>query len=60
MVIAIVPLDAIFQLARIARLLHFMRLKVITQYYTKPLIRKLEKQRFSYIIPAGFLIVFIC
>ncbi|MBU9723775.1 MULTISPECIES: hypothetical protein [Bacillaceae] len=60
MLIAIVPLDAVFQLARVARLLHFMRLKVITQYYTKPLIRKLEKQKFSYVIPVGFLIVFIC
>ncbi|MBU9714614.1 hypothetical protein [Evansella tamaricis] len=60
MIIAIIPLDSIFQLARVARLLHFLRLKVITQYYTKPIIKKLEKQRFSYLIPVAFIVVFIC
>ncbi|MDG5787970.1 hypothetical protein QA612_10765 [Evansella sp. AB-P1] len=58
-VIAIIPLDAVFQLARIARLLHFLRLKAITKYYTKPLIEKLQKQRFTYLIPGCFLLLFI-
>ncbi|MFA9556624.1 hypothetical protein ACERII_04850 [Evansella sp. AB-rgal1] len=59
MVIAIVPLDAIFQLARIARLLHFMRLKVITKYYAEPIIEKLEKQRVILLVPISFLVIFI-
>ena len=57
--IAIIPLDAIFQLARVARLLHFMRLKVITKYYAKPLIQKLERQKLLYVLPLPFLFVFI-
>jgi len=58
-VIAVIPLDAIFQMARVARILHFMRLKVITKYYTKPVIEKILQQRFSYIIPVVFLVLFI-
>lgn len=58
-VIAIIPLDAIFQLARVARLLHFMRLKVITQYYTKPIINTIYRQKFLYVFPMGILFVFI-
>lgn len=58
-VVAVIPLDAVFQMARVARILHFMRLKVITKYYTKPFIEKIRKQRFSYIIPSIFLVLFI-
>ncbi|WP_416148541.1 hypothetical protein ACM26V_20040 [Salipaludibacillus sp. HK11] len=58
-VIAVIPLDAIFQMARIARILHFMRLKVITKYYTKPVIEKIRKQRFSYVVPGVFFLVFV-
>ncbi|MCD8509151.1 MAG: hypothetical protein LRY73_04200 [Bacillus sp. (in: Bacteria)] len=58
-VIAIIPLDAIFQLARVARLLHFMRLKVITQYYTKPLINTIYRQKFLFVFPIGMMFVFI-
>ncbi|WP_147804443.1 hypothetical protein [Alkalicoccus halolimnae] len=59
MVIAVIPLDAIFQMARIARVLHFLRLKAMTKYYTKPAIKLIEKQKLTHIIPAIFLIVFI-
>ncbi len=58
-IIAVIPLDAIFQLARTARLLHLMRLKVITKYYTKPLINKLKKQRLSFVIPVSIMLVFL-
>lgn len=58
-VIAVIPLDAIFQMARFARILHFMRLKVITKYYTRPVIKKIRQQRYFYVIPAIFLILFI-
>ncbi|RKL66904.1 hypothetical protein CR203_13830 [Salipaludibacillus neizhouensis] len=57
-IIAIIPLDAIFQMARIARILHFLRLKVITKYYTKPVIEKIRKQHFSDIIPGVFFVLF--
>lgn len=57
-IIAIIPLDAIFQMARIARILHFIRLKVIMKYYTKPVIEKIRQQRFSHIIPGVFLVLF--
>lgn len=60
MVIAIIPLDAIFQFARIARVLHFFRLKVMTKYYTKPAIKLIAKQKLTHIIPAIILLVFIC
>ncbi|WNF36958.1 hypothetical protein RJD24_00235 [Bacillaceae bacterium IKA-2] len=58
-IIALIPLDAVFQLARTARILHLMRLKVITKYYTKPLINKLKKLRFSYFIPLSMLFIFL-
>lgn len=60
MVIAIIPLDAIFQFARIARVLHFFRLKVMTKYYTKPAIKLIAKQKLVHIIPSIILLVFIC
>lgn len=58
LLIALIPLDAVFQLARTARLLHLMRLKVITKYYTAPLINKLKKQRFSFVVPVSLFFVF--
>lgn len=58
-IIALIPLDAVFQLARTARILHLMRLKVITKHYTKPLINKLKKLRFGYLIPFSMLFIFL-
>ncbi|MBP1971042.1 voltage-gated potassium channel [Virgibacillus natechei] len=39
--IAIIPLDQFFQLARIVRLFHLFRLKTITKYYVTPYLEKL-------------------
>ncbi|SDJ49912.1 hypothetical protein [Salimicrobium halophilum] len=52
-VIAAIPLDAVFQLARVARILHLLRLKSITKYYTKPFLRFLKRQHLGFV--AGFM-----
>ena len=46
-VIAAIPLDAIFQFARFARILHLLRLKSMTKYYTMPFIRFLKRQHLT-------------
>ncbi|MFB4164374.1 hypothetical protein ACE1TI_11205 [Alteribacillus sp. JSM 102045] len=58
-VIAVIPLDALFQMARAARILHLLRLKTITKYYTMPFIRFLKQQNISLIISLSFLMLFI-
>lgn len=59
LVIAVIPLDAIFQLARFARIIHLFRLKVITKHFTKPILRKLKKRRLTFLFPLTFLLVFL-
>ncbi|SFM00758.1 hypothetical protein [Salibacterium qingdaonense] len=59
LVIAVIPLDAIFQFARFARILHLLRLKTITKYYTMPLIRFLKKQNLALVASAAFGFLFI-
>ncbi|WP_138420337.1 hypothetical protein [Aquibacillus sediminis] len=59
LVIAIIPLDAIFQLARFARILHLLRLKTITKYYTKPFIQFLKRQHISVVFSIPFLVMFL-
>ncbi|ARI78394.1 hypothetical protein [Halobacillus mangrovi] len=58
-VIAAIPLDAIFQFARVARILHLLRLKSITKYYTMPLIRFLKKQHLLFVSGVTFFLVFL-
>lgn len=58
-VIAVIPFDAIFQLARVARILHLLRLKTIAKYYTKPIIKKLKKKKFSFLFPFTFIFIFL-
>src|SRR5699024_5664821 len=41
LLIAIIPLDQFFQMARIVRLLYFYRIKTIAKYYITPYIRLL-------------------
>lgn len=59
LIIAIIPLDAIFQLARFARLIHLFRLKVITKHFIKPIIQKLKKKRLVFLFPLVFGLVFL-
>ncbi|WP_090395957.1 hypothetical protein [Natribacillus halophilus] len=58
-VIAAVPLDAIFQLARLARLLHLLRLKTITKYYTMPFISYLKNQKLYFVFAGALLFVIL-
>ncbi|MGY4690646.1 hypothetical protein [Salibacterium sp. K-3] len=59
LVIAVIPLDAVFQFARFARILHLLRLKTITKYYTMPFIRFLKKQNLALVASAAFGFLFI-
>lgn len=59
LVIAIIPLDAVFQVARVARILHLLRLKAITKYYTMPFIKFLKRQHLLVVISVTFVVVFL-
>ncbi|MFD1020792.1 hypothetical protein [Thalassobacillus hwangdonensis] len=58
-VIAAIPLDAVFQFARFARILHLLRLKSITKYYTMPFIKYLKRQHLLLVASATAVIVFL-
>lgn len=58
-VIAAIPLDAVFQFARVARILHLLRLKSMTKYYTMPFIRFLKRQHLSLVASVTFGLVFL-
>lgn len=59
LVIAVIPLDAVFQFARFARILHLLRLKTITKYYTMPVIKLLKQQNIAVVVSLTFVLVFI-
>lgn len=59
LVIAVIPLDAVFQFARFARILHLLRLKTITKYYTMPVINLLKQQNIVVVVTAAFILVFL-
>ncbi|WP_237562853.1 transporter [Bacillus dakarensis] len=44
LVIAIIPFDQFFQVARIVRVIYLFRIKTITKYYIQPFIEKLSYQ----------------
>jgi voltage-gated potassium channel len=58
-VIAAIPLDAVFQFARFARIIHLLRLKSITKYYTMPFIRFLKRQHLLAVTGVTFILVFL-
>ncbi|WP_229683114.1 transporter [Virgibacillus oceani] len=49
LVIAIIPFDQFFQIARIVRIIYLFRIKTITKYYISPYIEKLSFQSMSLI-----------
>src|SRR5690625_2863007 len=49
LIIAIIPFDQFFQLARIVRLIYFFRIKTIAKYYITPYVKKLTYQSLSMI-----------
>ena len=59
LLVAIIPLDAVFQFARLARILHLLRLKTITKYYTMPFIRFLKEQNLVVVVTISFFFLFI-
>ncbi|WP_212948439.1 hypothetical protein [Siminovitchia terrae] len=59
LLIAIIPLDSIFQLARIARIFYLFRLKVMTKYFASPMVDKLKKRRLIMFLPFNMILVFL-
>jgi voltage-gated potassium channel len=58
-IIALIPLDALFRTARLARLVQLMRLKIIAKHYSNPLIKKMEKNKIQNITTLSFIVIFI-
>jgi len=50
LLIAIIPFDQFFQIARIVRLIYFFRIKTIAKYYITPYIRRLTYQSLTLLI----------
>ena len=50
LILAIIPFDQFFQIARIVRLIYFFRIKQIAKYYITPYTKKLTYQSFSLIV----------
>ncbi|GGJ93623.1 hypothetical protein GCM10007063_15230 [Lentibacillus kapialis] len=50
LLIAIIPFDQFFQMARIVRIIYFFRIKTITKYYVVPFVEKLTIQSKSLIL----------
>jgi voltage-gated potassium channel len=57
--IALIPLDALFQTAKLARLYRLMRLKTIARHYSNPLIRKMSKNKLPYVLLISFIVILI-
>ncbi|GAB4074453.1 hypothetical protein GCM10028778_19560 [Barrientosiimonas marina] len=58
LVIAIIPFDQFFQIARIVRLVHLFRLKTITKYYLSPLLERMTLPSKSLIL-MGILVLLL-
>jgi voltage-gated potassium channel len=50
LVIAIIPFDQFFQIARFVRIIYLFRIKTITQYYVSPYVKKLTYQSMTLIV----------
>ncbi|MFG6115251.1 hypothetical protein ACGTN9_08670 [Halobacillus sp. MO56] len=59
LLIAAIPLDAVFQFARFARILHLLRLKSITKFYTKPFIKYFKRQHLGFVAGATAIVLFL-
>lgn len=57
LVIAVIPLDQFFQVARIVRLIYLFRIKTITKYYIQPFVRRLTYKSKVWIF--SFLLLFM-
>ncbi|MFD1039633.1 transporter [Virgibacillus byunsanensis] len=59
LLIAIIPLDQFFQVARIVRLIYLFRIKTIAKYYITPYIEKLTYKSMMIIISIILLLLFV-
>lgn len=59
LLIAIIPLDSVFQLARITQIVKLFRLKTMTKYFASPLVNKLKKRRLILLLPFNLILVFL-
>ncbi|MFE8702776.1 transporter [Cytobacillus sp. FJAT-54145] len=57
LVIAIIPLDQFFQLARIVRVVYLFRIKTITKYYIQPAVDRLTYQSKTVLFAALFFLL---
>lgn len=59
LLIAIIPFDQFFQMARIVRLIYLFRIKTIAKYYISPFIRKFTFQSITLIVTIVLLLLFV-
>ena len=57
LIIAIIPFDQFFQVARIVRLIYFFRIKTIAKYYITPYVKKVSYQSLTWIVPIILLLL---
>lgn len=59
LVIAIIPFDQFFQVARIVRLVYLFRIKTIAKYYVNPIVERISYKSLTFIIITilGYLII---
>jgi voltage-gated potassium channel len=57
LIIAIIPFDQFFQVARIVRVIYLFRIKTITKYYISPYVKKLTYQSLTLIGTVLFLLL---
>jgi voltage-gated potassium channel len=48
--VALIPLDALFQTAKLARLYRLIRIKAIAKHYSNPLINKVMSKKVPYVL----------
>ncbi|WP_234982590.1 transporter [Ornithinibacillus halophilus] len=59
LLIAIIPIDQFFQLARIVRIFYYFRIKTIAKYYITPYVKKINTQFLSAIVAAIIILLLL-
>ncbi|WP_156289928.1 transporter [Oceanobacillus salinisoli] len=59
LLLAIVPFDQIFQVARVVRVIYLFRIKTITKYYVTPFIEKLSYKSATVVLSSIMIILII-
>jgi voltage-gated potassium channel len=57
--VAIIPLDALFQTAKLARLYRLIRIKTIAKHYSNPLINKVMENKVPYVLSVSFFVILL-